>query len=69
MESILLLVYDVLLVVNVAVATWASKVELGDEQPVRQELGRSVTLVVDDGDATSHARLDVRGSNHRVKPA
>lgn len=47
MESVLLSVYDVLLVNLVVVATWAIKTEHGDdEQLIRAKLGWGVALVV-----------------------
>ncbi len=69
MESVLLSVYDVLLVNVVVVATWAIKTEYDDEQLVRAKLGGGVALVVEDGYAAKDAGLDVWWSNKRVKPA
>ena len=69
MESVLLSVYDVLLVNVVAVATWAIKTEHDDEQLVRAQLGGGVALVVEDGEVAKDADLDVWWSNKRVKPA
>ncbi len=69
MESVLLSVYDVLLVNVVTVATWAIKTEHDDEQLVRAQLGGGVALVVEDGKVAKDADLDVWWSNKRVKPA
>jgi hypothetical protein len=68
-ESVLLSVYDVLLVNVVTVATWAIKTEHDDEQLVRAQLGGGVALVVEDGKVAKDADLDVWWSNKRVKPA
>ena len=69
MESVLLSVYDVLLVNVVTVANWAIKTEHDDEQLVRAQLGGGVALVVEDGKVAKDADLDVWWSNKRVKPA
>ena len=69
MESVLLSVYDVLLVNVVTVATWAIKTEHDDEQLVRAQVGGGVALVVEDGKVAKDADLDVWWSNKRVKPA